>query len=82
MNTSHQLSLFPTQLRTNEVLTVHPETGFFSATQYVITNTLGNVMRKGSLASHCLDLQLRLVGLPPGLYHFIMGEEDMVFAVE
>lgn len=80
LNNRH-LILYPFVLQQTDVLTISSVSGFFSDSEYVITNDEGRIFRKGKIINKIIELKLRLVGLKTGFYIFKMGEFQERFEV-
>jgi len=71
----------PTQVPLNATLTVMADTNQFPQLQYVLFDSNGKIIRKGSVSDRLSEFRLSMVGLPVGNYELQMGLISEKFSV-
>lgn len=71
----------PTQVPLNATLTVMADAQQFPQLQYVLFDSNGKIIRKGSVSNRLSEFRLSMVGLPAGNYELQMGSTSEKFSV-
>ena len=71
----------PTQVPLNATLTVLADDQQFPQLQYLLFDSNGKIIRKGSVSNRLSEFRLSMVGLPAGNYELQMGSTSEKFSV-
>ena len=71
----------PSQVPLNATLTVMADANQFPQLQYVLIDSNGKIIRKGSISDRLSEFRLSMVGLPVGNYELQMGSTSEKFSV-
>lgn len=80
-NISGSIMLMPTRMEANQTLTVRTEDQFHHP-QYIITDTEGKLVRRGTIADGINEIKLCMVGVRSGSYVFQLGSTIERFVIE
>jgi hypothetical protein len=71
----------PTQVPLNATLTVLADAQQFPQLQYLLFDSNGKIIRKGSVSDRLSEFRLNMLGLPAGNYEMQMGSTSEKFSV-
>lgn len=81
MNIEPGVIVSPRQVELNEVITIRPQTDYFTEIHYSITDESGKLVRKGAISKGINEFKLCIVGFKTGVYNLNMGDATANFTV-
>ncbi len=74
-------TISPSQVHANTTLSIHSNSEVFPHTDYSITDEMGRIIRKGSIATGLNAFYLSMVGMATGAYRLSLGQVQERFTI-